>query len=214
MTPRAIVFDVAPRAIVFDVAGVLLHWQPRRLLMRTLPHLAPDEASAARLEAAVFQHYTGDWGEFDRGTVSVPALIERIVRRTGLAAADVQTVVDAVPLALQPLPDTVAWLQRLHKAGHRLHYLSNMPAPYADVLEARNPFFALFASGVFSARVHHNKPEPAIYALAAERFGLAPREMVFLDDTLANVEAARALGWNALHFIDAAQAEAALQALI
>ena len=201
------------KAIVFDVAGVLLHWQPRALLRREIPHLALDEASAAHWELAIFENYLGDWGDFDRGTVSAPALVQRIARRTGITAADAQAVVAAVPHALQPMADTVALLHRLADAGHRLHYLSNMPAPYADLLEARNAFFARFVSGVFSARVHHNKPEPAIYQFAAQRFGAAPQELMFIDDTVGNVRAAQALGWNALPFTTAAQAEADLLAL-
>jgi putative hydrolase of the HAD superfamily len=198
------------KRIVFDLGAVLFSWQPRRMLMRELPHLARDETLAGHWEQQIFQGYGGDWSDFDRGTVSVPELVQRIARRTRLSALDVQTVVDAVPRELQPVAQTVALLHRLGDAGHTLHYLSNMPAPYAEVLE-RNPFFNRFASGVFSGRVHHNKPEPAIFEVALQRFGVAPQQLVFLDDHAPNVEVARALGWNALQFSHAAQAEAELR---
>jgi putative hydrolase of the HAD superfamily len=196
--------------IVFDLGAVLLSWRPRQMLMRELPHAVPDEATAAHWEREVFKGFQGEWGEFDRGTVQVPDLVRRIAQRTGFAATDVQTVVDAVPRELQPIPATVALLHRLADDGHVLHYLSNMPAPYADILE-RNDFFARFDSGVFSGRVHHNKPEPAIFALALQRFGVPASELVFLDDHGPNVTAAQALGWHAVRFVDAAQAEAALK---
>lgn len=195
------------KKIVFDMAAVLVTWQPRRMLMRELPHRVPDEATAAHWETLIFQAYGGDWGDFDRGTVSVPDLVDRIARRTGLAAADVQQVVDAVPRELQPIEATVALLHRLGDAGHALYYLSNMPAPYADLLEASHSFFSRFTNGVFSGRVHHNKPEPGIYEVAQARFGARPEELVFMDDHAPNVSAAQALGWNALLFTTAAQAE-------
>jgi putative hydrolase of the HAD superfamily len=198
--------------LVFDFGGVLFHWQPPRLLQRELPHVATDHASAQALATQFFQGYGGDWADFDRGTVSVPELVDRIARRTGLAAADVQRVVDGVPRELQPRSDTVAWLERLHGQGRELHYLSNMPLPYADHLDATHDFLRSFRSGVYSARVRQIKPDAAIYALAAERFGARPDELVFMDDHLPNVEAARAQGWHALHFRDAAQAEAELKA--
>ena len=194
------------KRIVFDLGAVLFRWQPAAMLQRELPQVAVDTAAARHWELQIFQSYQGDWGEFDRGTVSVPELVARISRRTGLAAADVQTVVDAVPRELQPIPATVALLQRLHSAGHTLHYLSNMPAPYASILE-QNGFFSCFDSGVFSGRVHHNKPEAAIFGLAQQRFGAPPAELVFLDDHGPNVQAAQALGWNALQFTHAEQAE-------
>jgi putative hydrolase of the HAD superfamily len=200
------------KRIVFDLGAVVLQWRPAEVVARALPGRVHDAASAAHWQAQVFQGYGGDWGDYDRGTVSVPALVARIAARTGLAAAEVQAVVDAVPQELRPLPETVALIERLRAAGHRLHYLSNMPAPCADVLEPREAaLFAHFDSGVFSGRVRHIKPEPAIYALAVERFGVPPSELVFLDDHAPNVEAARAAGWHALQFRNAAQAEAQMR---
>jgi putative hydrolase of the HAD superfamily len=194
--------------IVFDFAGVVFHWQPLQMLQRELPHLARDTASAAHWAAQIYQSYGGDWGDFDRGTVSVPDLVARITRRTGISTADAQRAVDAIPFELQPLPATVALIKQLHQAGHPLYFLSNMPAPYAVHLEAHNPFLGLFTDGVISARVHHNKPEPAIYALAAQRFNAAPAELLFVDDHLPNVQAAQAAGWRAFQFVDAGQAAA------
>jgi putative hydrolase of the HAD superfamily len=198
--------------LVFDFAGVLFHWQPLRLLQRALPHRAADEAGARALAAAIFQGYGGDWAEFDRGTVAADELVQRIAARSGLPAQDVRTVVDAVPGELQPVPEMLALLERLHGRGRPLYYLSNMPEPYARHLERAHPVVGWFAGGVISARVHHIKPEPAIFELAAQRFGAAPAELLFIDDIAANVEAAQRAGWQALQFVDPAQCADALAA--
>jgi putative hydrolase of the HAD superfamily len=198
--------------IVFDLGAVVLSWRPAELLKRVLPARAHDEASAAHWVREIFQSYGGDWADYDRGTVSVPDLVARIARRTGLQPPEVQAAVDGVPEELRPIPATVALIQRLRQAGHVLHYLSNMPAPCAAVLEQREAaLFAHFDGGLFSGREHLIKPEPAIFARAVEEFGVPPAELVFLDDHEPNVVAARAAGWQALHFVDAAQAEAALR---
>lgn len=200
--------------IVFDFAGVLFHWQPARLLRREIPHLAHDEASAAAWVENFFQGYDGDWMAYDRGTVEAPALVAQIAARTGLTPHEVQRVVDGVPRELQPIADSVMLLRRLREEGHTLYFLSNMPAPVADHLERSHDFVRWFRDGVFSARVGLVKPERAIFDLAAERFGARPGELLFLDDHRPNVEAARAAGWHALHFVDAAQAEPALRAAL
>jgi FMN phosphatase YigB (HAD superfamily) len=70
-----------------------------------------------------------------------------------------------------------------------------MPAPVAETLRARHAFMGWFTDGVFSCHVGHNKPEPAIYEIAARRFGHPVAELVFMDDHGPNVDAARALGW-------------------
>lgn len=202
----------AEKKFVFDFGRVVFRWEPAEVLQRVLPERATDSTTAAHWVAQIFQSYGGDWGAYDRGTVSPAELVQRIAARTGLREDEVQRVVQAVPLSLTPLPETVALIERLHAAGRRLYYLSNMPAPMADHLQATHAFLRLFSDGVFSGRVHHNKPEPAIYEIAAQRFGHPVEELVFLDDHPPNIEAARALGWHGRVFHHAAQAEAEMRA--
>jgi putative hydrolase of the HAD superfamily len=197
--------------IVFDFAGVLFHWQPLELLKREMPAWATDDTSARRLAEDIFQGYGGDWADFDRGRVEVPELVYRIALRTGLPRVDLRRVVDAVPAELQPMPGTVALLRRLHAHGRRLHFLSNMPAPYADQLQREYDFVGCFESGVFSARVQRIKPEPEIYAIATQRFQARPAQLLLIDDVMANVQAARQAGWQALHFSSAADCEVRLR---
>lgn len=199
--------------IVFDFAGVLFRWHPPSLLKREIPAHAFDDASAAHWAGQIFQGYGGDWAEFDRGTVSPEVLTDRIARRTALPPEDVRRVVEGVVGELQPIDATVALLRRLQEQGQPLYFLSNMPAPYADVLQARHPFIGWFRDGVISARVGLIKPEAAIFELAASRFGAAPGELLFLDDHAPNVDAARRAGWQAQHFTDAAQCEPELRRL-
>lgn len=196
--------------LVFDFGGVLFRWVPHDFLQRLLPARATDEAAARRLAHDVFQSFGGDWADFDRGAVDAPQVADRIARRTGLPRAEVDAVIAAVPHELTPLPDTLALLSRLHDRGHRLFYLSNMPAPYAGHLLAAHPFLRRFEAGVFSSQVRLIKPEPAIYTVAANHFGVAPRELLFIDDVRHNVDAARGAGWQAVHFEGAAGLEAFL----
>jgi putative hydrolase of the HAD superfamily len=196
--------------VVFDFAGVLFHWQPPELLSRLLPQRTPDETAALRLVDEIFQGYSGDWGDFDRGTVEPDELARRISGRTGLAVDEVRRVIDGVPAALTPITGTVALLRELHAAGRPLFFLSNMPEPYAQHLEATHDFLGLFRDGVFSARARLCKPEPEIFAHCERRFGLDPATTLFIDDVAGNVEAARAAGWHAMQFTGAASCRAAL----
>jgi putative hydrolase of the HAD superfamily len=198
--------------IVFDFGGVLFDWRPHEFMARLLPARAPTAAAAHALVGEFFEGYGGDWGEFDRGTIEAGPLAERIARRTGLTLAEVHAVVDAVPQELQPVTDMVALLPRLQAQGHALYFLSNMPAPYADHLEARHAFLGLFRAGVFSARVQLVKPEPAIFAHAQQVFGIRPADTLFIDDVAHNADAARRAGWQAVHFNDPAQCERELVA--
>lgn len=197
---------------VFDFGGVVFNWRPAELLQRVLPHRATDEDSTRHWLAQFFQGYGGDWAEFDRGQLEADEVALRIAARTGLSVDEVRRVVEGVPGELQLLPDTAALIQRLRGAGQRLFFLSNMPAPYARHLRETHPLHEWFEAGVFSGEDRHIKPDPAIFALAQQRFGVPAQELMFFDDHPANITAARAAGWQALQFFDAAQAEAALRA--
>lgn len=202
------------KAFIFDLGAVVFRWRPAVVLARVLPEHVPDSARAQALARLFFQGADSPWGRFDRGLISLPELLREQSRHTGLTQDEVLSVVEAVPEELQPLPDTVAWIRELQAGGHPLYFLSNMPAPYADHLEAVQPVMRRFRGGVFSARVQMGKPDPAIFRFALERFGLLPHEAVFIDDHPANVEAARGCGLAAVHFVDATDAARLARGLI
>jgi putative hydrolase of the HAD superfamily len=202
-------------AVVFDFGGVLFNWQPVKLLQQVMPDQARNDAEALALAGTVFQSFLpgSDWAEFDRGTLSVEAVRDRIAARTGLPPDALLRLIEAIPRHLAPLVDTVAWLERLVAAGTRLHFLSNMPEPYKDFLLREHGFLSCFQSGVFSCDVKQIKPNADIFHTAAEAFGIDPSRTVFIDDNVHNIKTARELGWRAVRFVDAAQAETELAQL-
>ena len=201
------------RTLVFDIGGVVVHWQPLQLMQQVLPQQAHDESSARAVAAAVFQGLApgSDWAEFDRGHIGPAALAQRIAERTGYAVSSLLALIAAIPGHIQPMPTSVALLERVRAAGHRLTLLSNMPRPYADHLEATQPCFGWFEARVFSGRVGLMKPERAMFVHAQAALALDLDQALFIDDHPANIEAARSFGWQALRFESAAQCEAALR---
>ena len=199
--------------VVFDLGGVLLRWQPHEFMPRLLPALASTPEAAHTLVLQFFQLFGGDWGEFDRGSLDVAPLAERIARRVGLTPAEARIVIDAVPDELVPIAGTVELLHALQARGHELFFLSNMPAPYAELLEARNDFFGMFRDGLFSSRVGCIKPEPAIFDRAVRTFGSGVDDTVFIDDVAKNLVPAAAVGWQGILFRDPPQCAAELRAL-
>lgn len=202
----------ARKHIIFDFGAVLFRWQPLELFCQVLPQHTPTEAAARALVERVFKGFTGAWGRFDAGTIERDELVPLLVQQSDLSTAEVEAVIDAIPPHLQLLSDSAALLDDLQQAGHRLFYLSNMPAPFADHLEAHQPVLQRFEDGVFSARVRLAKPDAAIFELALDRFGVAAADCIFLDDHPANIATARQLGLGAVHFTDAAAARQALLA--
>lgn len=225
-----------PLNVVFDFGAVLFTWRPVELVARYFPQRAATPQQARHLAHAVFGH--ADWHQFDRGTLSMAAVVERTADRLDLEHTALADLVQGIGEHLVPIADSVALLAQLHAlrsapapgaavdapgtsappppggwgAGVRLYYLSNMPIPYARTLERLHPFLAWFDGGIFSGDVQHIKPEPAIYQLLQTRYALESARTVFIDDLPGNVQAARALGWHGIEFTSAAQLRSALWA--
>jgi HAD superfamily hydrolase (TIGR01509 family) len=116
--------------------------------------------------------------------------------------------------ALQPVPAAVELLEALHARGLSHYALSNISVPMFRHIRARNRFFELFHGIVVSADVKLVKPDPAIFEHTAQRFRLAHRETVFIDDLRPNVESARRLGLETILFENPAQCAAELDRLL
>lgn len=188
--------------VVFDLGAVVVAWEPARLLQAHFPERAPTAEAAQALARAFFHHE--DWLAFDCGLRSVDDVVARTASRLGLPASTVHDMVAPLGERLDPIPDSVELLDELRTRRDggediRLFYLSNMPVPYARALERRLPFFQWFDGGVFSGDVKRIKPNSEIYELLAWRHGFDPAQTLFIDDMAPNVEAARALGWHAIH---------------
>jgi putative hydrolase of the HAD superfamily len=189
--------------VVFDFGAVLFTWRPVEIVAACFPDCAGSPSEAGHLAHAIFGH--ADWQQFDAGTLSQDVVVQRTASRLGLDPAVLSALVAGIADQLAPMTDTVALLTQLHAKGVPLYYLSNMPIPYARVLEQRHGFLNCFAGGIFSGDVGLIKPDPAIYQLLQTRFALEPAQTVFIDDLLGNVQAARAQGWQGIHFASAQQ---------
>jgi putative hydrolase of the HAD superfamily len=110
----------------------------------------------------------------------------------------------------QPLVD---WFSGVRGRGLKAGILSNS-GPGAREAERHWGFEEITDDVVYSHEVCLAKPDPAIYELTAARLGVAPGEIVFLDDVPANVEAARAAGWHVVLHEETARSIAELERII
>ena len=198
-TPARIVYAL-PMNIVFDFGNVLFEWNPVRLIDEHFERASALPTSSAALAETLINHQ--DWRDFDAGLLDAATVSQRSAARLSLEPAHLHAFIERIPHALPTIDPTVLLFNQLadevaDHGVHRLLYLSNLPASYAPVLEARCPWIARFAGGIFSGRVNLCKPDAAIYALAERELKLIPSETLFLDDSQRNVDAARARGWSA-----------------
>ncbi len=186
-------------AVVFDVGRVLFEWDLRHLFAKLIDD--PEQ-----LEWFVTTVVTPEWHfQHDEGVPlaeMVPARIAEFPDHAHLIEAYAKRFLESIP---GPVPGSLELVEELHARGVPLFAITNFGAEFWPPFRAGQPIFDRFGGIVVSGDEKLAKPDPAIYALAASRFGHPPASMLFIDDNADNIGGAAASGWQTHHFTDAAR---------
>lgn len=179
--------------IVFDFGGVLIDWNPRHLYSKVFP-------DSNEMECFLAEICTDEWNaEQDRG-------------RT--LAAGTQYLVDQFPEKAElirmyygrwtemlngPIEGTVAILKELKKR-YRVFGLTNWSAETFSIAKERYDFLSLMDGTVVSGIEKVIKPGSEIFQLLNDRYQVLPAGSVFIDDNLNNINAAKKLLYNTIHY--------------
>ena len=196
-----------PRAVVFDIGNVLYGWDPRFLYAKLI-------ADPAQLDWFLRHVVTHDWHfQHDAGR---PAH-ETTAELTAAFPEHADLIAAYVPRWLEtisgPVPGMLELVEDLVAHGVPLYAITNFSAEFWVPFRASAPVFDHFRDIIVSGTERLTKPDPAIYALALQRFGLAPGEALFIDDRAENVTAGAAAGFPGHHFTSAAHLRAELERL-
>jgi 2-haloacid dehalogenase len=194
------------RAVLFDLGGVLVDWDPRHLYRQVFA----DEAAMEQFLAAVC---TQAWNEEqDRGRLFREG-VELLIAQHPQHAAEIRAYdLRWAEMLKGPIEDSVDILGELRRRGVPLFALTNWSAEKFPVAQARFGFLEWFEGIIVSGEERLKKPDPRMYHLAIERFGLMPGETLYIDDSVRNIAAAAELGFHTHHFTEAAGLRRALVA--
>lgn len=176
------------RAFIIDYGGVLMRTTDptaRRELERRFG-LQPGEA--AKL---VFG--SPGWDEVQVGRGSITEFWEDVGQRLKLDSEEVEAFREGFWAGDRLDERLVDFIRSLRDRGYRTALLSNAPEglhQYVRGLGIADAFDVILISGAEGLM----KPDPAIYELALERLDVAADQAAFVDDTRANVKAARQAG--------------------
>lgn len=169
--------------IVFDLGGVVFARNPQRCT----PEFIDFFAFVRDPQMPLF------WEEYDRGTWSLERTKEEMCRIKGCTREACDRFVEQAIALQEAIEPTERLIADLKAAGYRLYVLSNMSREFIDFLR-RFPVYGLFDGEVVSCEEHTVKPEPQIYRILLERYGLDPAQTLFVDDRPCNIAAAEELG--------------------
>jgi 2-haloacid dehalogenase len=193
--------------VVFDVGNVLFEWNLRHLFAKLITD--KDE-----LEYFITEIVTPEWHfQHDAGRALDDMVAERIAEfpeYAPLIAAYAARFNETIP---GPVTGSLQIVQDLAERGVPLFAITNFGAEFWDMFRPTQPIFDRFQDIIVSGVEKLVKPDPAIYALALQRFGLKSGEAIFIDDNHDNVISARENGFVAHHFDNAVSLRRELVAL-
>lgn len=108
-----------------------------------------------------------------------------------------------------PIKKTVSIMQELSDLGYTHHLGSNIGKTVFDDCAQKFPtIFNLFKEATipfeYSTKMV-KKPHPEFFYAHIKKHNLKPEHIIFIDDKLANVQAAQSIGIHAIHFKNASQ---------
>ena len=200
--------SLSPRVVVFDYGEVISR----------APSAADRELLLARAGVADEPFWAAYWSHregLDRGTTSIDAYWQDVAHEVG-AEWDANDVHELWAIDhrswLSVDPGTLRVLNALVAGRTRLALLSNAGADFIGWLR-HGSFAPLFERVFISGELGLVKPEPEIYEHAIAELGIAPADLLFIDNKSENVAGARAVGGDGHVFTDAAGLEEWLRGL-
>ena len=182
--------------VVLDLGNVLVRWDPSRPFTGRLPD-QDVEAFLVGFDFMAFNHLQ------DAGRSWADARADLAVRAPQhLRALDLYVEHFADSLT-EPVAGSHDLVRDLRSLGIRLLGLTNWSAETFPLAQSAAPAIGLLEEVLVSGQVGVAKPDPRVFALLTERFGLRPERTVFADDSATNVAAAAAAGFDAVLFTTA-----------
>lgn len=171
--------------IVFDMGGVLIHFNPIRLLS----HFDISQADRDLLLKEAFGSVA--WIQLDRGTVSAGEALEAINANLPerLHAVAEELIHGWWKLELRPMEGMEPLLKELKELGYGIYLLSNATLRQPEYFPLI-PGSRYFDGQIISAQWKLLKPQREIYETLLREYGLRAEECFFVDDLNSNVEGA------------------------
>lgn len=181
--------------VIFDLGGVLIDWNPRYLYRKLF-------TSESEITWFLENVCTPEWNEQQDGGRSFEDATNELIARFPDHAHAIQAWYGRWEETIGgPIQGTVDILRTLRDhQQHRLYALTNWSAETFPWAKQNFEFLSWFEGIVVSGVEKTLKPRPEFYRILLDRYRVDPASAVFIDDNSKNVEGARNVGIDAIHF--------------
>lgn len=187
--------------VIFDLGGVLIDWNPEYLYSKIFKN------DPEKMQWFLSTVCTPEWNmEQDAGR-TLEKGTEILIKDFPEYKKEISAFYDRWEEMLNgEIHDTVMILKHLKNLNKvKLYALTNWSIETFPIAVQRFDLLKQFEGIVISGEEKTRKPYPKIYKIALDRYDLQPANCLFIDDSIDNVNGAKNLNFNALHFRDALQ---------
>jgi 2-haloacid dehalogenase len=176
--------------VLFDLGGVLLPFNRERRVGVMSRELGIEPDAARRFMAGEIH------ARLDRGQASEAELAAALSHVAGHAVTPARAL--ALMLSVFEAPNAALWaVVAALRNSITVGGFSDNPVVVRELFPAGEVLDPMF----WSAELGLTKAEPEAFVTVAERLGLRPAAILFIDDSAANVALAKAVGWDAIQFL-------------
>ena len=183
--------------IVFDMGGVLVDYTADNATW----HFTDDPDIVREIHNVMF--CSQEWMALDMGSMTDEKAINRIIPRlSGDKVREIARITFEHWHEFNSVerPGMARIIQAIKNRGQHVYILSNVSRRLTNTYKQVVPAPDLYDGAFFSGEVLALKPQPVIYQMFFERFGLVPSECFFIDDVPENTYAAIQCGMDAWCF--------------
>lgn len=186
--------------IYFDMGGVLLSYDFNKTANAIT---AKTGLNGQDVIEDLYRNYIKEWNDFELGSISPEDFFSLF--HLPMSFEDIKKAYNEI-FTLKK--DTFQLVTILKKKNIPLGVLSNTSQPHWKYVQSTFPeLFSQFDVLLGSHELHLAKPDRRIYLAAAQAAGAEPSEILFFDDLYINIQGAKAAGFDAVQFFDAAEAK-------
>lgn len=183
--------------IIFDFGNVLVRWEPEKIYAE---HFG-DEAKAWWFLRHVADN---DWRlRIDAGESQDACIAEQQARYPEYRQALALYRDRWRDMLTGEMPGMRDIIVELRKKGHKTYGLTNWSMETFPQAREHFPILQMIDRYVVSGAEHLVKPDPRLFQVLLDRYGLRAEECTFVDDNPVNVEAARRMGMRGIQFVGA-----------